>query len=322
MEFVGVFSEASSAGEGLSGAEAEQQDKTDKLADGKDVDLSMEDDFTPMSPEEVEAKFNSLFEEVEQPADIKAETERSPEPTDGDEQSDLQRAVREKLNSLFEEAEQPADIKNETERSPEPADGDEQSDLQRAVREKLNSLFEEDERSPEPADVRKSDSVDRIEAEAPDDTVKMDALHLPRSGGHWSDEPGNSKWFPDRDTVPGDRNGTNPEQKTWGEILDKYGIDHIAFKDGDIDLSSVARGQTEIDDFSSDRAYNFDQADKKLAEQRGCTPEEVAKWRKEHGYTWHECSDCRTMQKVPTEVHGNIPHSGGISAKKEQEQNM
>lgn len=55
----------------------------------------------------------------------------------------------------------------------------------------------------------------------------------------------------------------------------------------------------------------FDQADEKLADQRGCTPEEVAKWREENKYTWHECKDCKTMQKVPTEVHGNISHSGG-----------
>ena len=29
--------------------------------------------------------------------------------------------------------------------------------------------------------------------------------------------------------------------------------------------------------------------------------------------TWHECANCKTMMKVPTEIHGNIIHSGGIS---------
>ena len=36
---------------------------------------------------------------------------------------------------------------------------------------------------------------------------------------------------------------------------------------------------------------NFDQADEKLAEICGYTPEEVAQWRKENKYTWHECKD-------------------------------
>ena len=64
------------------------------------------------------------------------------------------------------------------------------------------------------------------------------------------------------------------------------------------------------------RGANFDQADEALASQRGCAPEEVAQWRKENHYTWHECNDCKTIQKVPSEVHGNIPHSGGISVYK------
>ncbi len=136
---------------------------------------------------------------------------------------------------------------------------------------------------------------------------------LPRNGGEWSGEPGNSSFIPDRDVEPGDRNGTNPEHKTWGEILDQYGIDGVPFSDGSPDFSEVAKGEVQIDDFSEDRASNFDQADEKLAEQRGCTPEEVAQWRKDNKYTWHECKDCSTMQKVPTEVHGNISHSGGIS---------
>ena len=141
---------------------------------------------------------------------------------------------------------------------------------------------------------------------------------IPQSGGEWSGEAGNSIWKPNRDIEPGDRNGTNSEHKTWGEILDQYGIDGIPFKDGEPDFSEISKGTVQIDDFSDDRSSNFDQADEKLAEQRGCTPEEVAKWRKENGYTWHESKDCKTMMKVPTEVHGNIPHSGGVSEYKAQ----
>lgn len=141
---------------------------------------------------------------------------------------------------------------------------------------------------------------------------------IPHKGGKWSGEPGHSRWNPDPNYIPPDKHGTNPEHKTWQEILDEYGIDSIPFKDGYPDFSEICKGQVEIDDFTDKRGLNFTQADEKLAKQRGCTPEEVAKWREEHGYTWHECEDCRTMQKVPTEVHGNVSHSGGISVYKSQ----
>ena len=141
---------------------------------------------------------------------------------------------------------------------------------------------------------------------------------LPQNGGEWSGERGNSRWWPNRDEIPKDRHGTNPEHKTWNEILNEYGIESIPFVDGYPDFSEVSKGQVEIDDFTENRDANFAQADEKLAEQRGCTPQDVKDWRKAHGYTWNECEDCKTMQKVPTEVHGNVSHSGGISVYKSQ----
>lgn len=141
-------------------------------------------------------------------------------------------------------------------------------------------------------------------------------------GGTWSGERGNSEWNPDRDYVPGNPN-SNPNGLSWGEILDKYGIDSIPFKDGKPDFSDISKGTVEIDDFSSRRygkGGNFDQATDKLAEERGCTKEEVKKWMDENKYTWHEQSDCKTMEKVPNEVHGNVHHSGGVSEAKAKEQ--
>lgn len=138
------------------------------------------------------------------------------------------------------------------------------------------------------------------------------------NGGHWEGERGNSKWFPNRDEIP--KNPlTNPDGLTWGQILDKYGIDGIEFKNGEPDFSPVAKGTVEIDHFTDNRygkGGNFDQACERLVEQRGCTKEEVKVWMKENKYTWHERSDCKTMDKVPTEIHGNIRHSGGISEAK------
>lgn len=142
---------------------------------------------------------------------------------------------------------------------------------------------------------------------------------LPRNGGEWTGEAGNSEWIPGDNVEPGDRNGTNPEHKIWKDIKEQYGFESIPFKDGESDFSELAKGEVRIDDFTDARDSNFFQADEKLAEQHGCTPEEVAKWREENRYTWHECKDCKTMQKVPTEVHGNVSHSGGVSEYKSQQ---
>lgn len=135
----------------------------------------------------------------------------------------------------------------------------------------------------------------------------------PRENGTWTGERGDSEWKPDPDYVPPKQ---NPEGQTWSEILKEYGIDSIPFENGEPKLNDISKGDVEIDDFSSDRSKNFAKADIALAKERGCTPEEVAQWRKENGYTWHECSDMRTMQKVPSKVHNNIPHAGGVSRAK------
>nr|WP_315098398.1 HNH endonuclease [uncultured Fretibacterium sp.] len=158
-----------------------------------------------------------------------------------------------------------------------------------------DGLVQDDESSPEVAD--KSELV----------------KNCPRENGKWESERGDSIWKPDPDYVP---QKANPEGKPWRDILDKHDIDGITFKDGEPDFSEISKGTVEIEDFSDSRSDNFDKADIALAEQRGCSPEEVADWRKENGYTWHECKDMKTMQKVPCEVHNNIPHSGGISEAK------
>jgi hypothetical protein len=133
--------------------------------------------------------------------------------------------------------------------------------------------------------------------------------------GNWEAERGDSKWIPSPEKIPGK---SNPEGKTWGKILDQYGIDGIDFKDGEPDFSPLSKGTVEIDNFTDNRDKNFAQADIAEAKKRGCTPEEIKKWREENGYTWHERSDCKTMDLVPSEVHNNIPHSGGISVIKNQ----
>ncbi len=146
-------------------------------------------------------------------------------------------------------------------------------------------------------------------------TEESDIKFIPKSDGHWDGEKGNSKWIPDDEKVP---RKSNPEEKKWADVKKDFGLDGIAFKEGDPDFSLLARGEAHIDDFSDNRDSNFKQADEYEALKRGCQPEEVKEWRKDHGYTWHERKDCETMDKVPSIVHNNIFHAGGISEKKKE----
>lgn len=155
---------------------------------------------------------------------------------------------------------------------------------------------------------------------------KNEGTSMPRSpenNGNWDGERGNSIWHPDKDYRPPEKSKnpdkpySNPDDKTMGELMDKYGINGIAFKDGFPDFKPISKGDVQIEGFKTGgqdaKENNFKQADVALAKQRGCEPKEVEKWRKENNYTWHECEDKMTMQKVPNEIHANISHDGGRS---------
>ena len=154
---------------------------------------------------------------------------------------------------------------------------------------------------------------------------EMTYKNIPQNGGVWSGEPGNSKWIPNREDIPKQPYGN---EKTWGEILDEYSIDGIEFKDGEPDFMSIAKGSVEIEDFTINRDDNFFQADRNLAQlwnqenknrKNDWSISDVRKYRKDEKLTWHERSDMKNMDLVPQEVHGNIPHAGGISKKKKLE---
>lgn len=131
---------------------------------------------------------------------------------------------------------------------------------------------------------------------------------LEGSNGHWEGERGNSKWRPTPESTP---LKNNPENKTWGDIMKEFDINGIDFNEGEPDFSEVSKGEITLDEPESDRGIVFNEADTKLAQEKNCEPWEVAKWRKDNGYTWHEKQDCITVQKVPSIVHGNVTHLGG-----------
>lgn len=146
-----------------------------------------------------------------------------------------------------------------------------------------------------------------------------ETTRLPRNIGRFTGEVGNSDFIPENGYTPleksrnPDKPYSNPENLSLQDIFNKHGIDELPFRDGYPDFSEISRGEVKIDDFSDARDANFAQADEKMAERLGCTPDEVGQWRRGNGYTWHECPDCQTLQKVPHEIHANIPHEGGIS---------
>ena len=145
--------------------------------------------------------------------------------------------------------------------------------------------------------------------------------NCPKENGKWvgedgkEGERGESKWVPDRDYVP-NKSNSNPDHLTWGEILDKYDIDGINYEDGEPQFDKLIKEEVTIDNFTDNRTDNFDQADQKLAEKLGIDADEVEAWREENKYTWHECRDMQTMQLVPSIVHNNVSHRGGVSEAK------
>lgn len=142
-----------------------------------------------------------------------------------------------------------------------------------------------------------------------DERLKQTPLEGER--GRWDGERGESKYTP-----------SDPDIQ---EILDKYGMDGIEYKDGIPDFSGCSEATVEIDNMTANRNIgedsNFAQADQKCAEQWNqekrdgrddWTARDVANWRRENHYSWHECNDMKTCQLVPTEINDYFGHLGGV----------
>ncbi len=136
------------------------------------------------------------------------------------------------------------------------------------------------------------------------------------SNGYWEGERGESKFVLTNETLK--------------EDLARHRIDGIEYKDAKPDFSPITDTTVQIEGFS-DKRYggksdvtvmgNFDKADTKCSEQwnqamrdgkSNWTPSDVAKWRSEHEYSWHECNDMKTMQLVPSSIHQACRHLGGV----------
>ena len=98
--------------------------------------------------------------------------------------------------------------------------------------------------------------------------------------------------------------------------LEKVGVNGVDYSDCIPDFSPFSKGDVEIPKMSETRYGNngnFMQADIALAEKKGCTPQDVANWREANKYTWHECNDRKTCQKIPSVINGKFGHLGGVA---------
>ncbi len=144
--------------------------------------------------------------------------------------------------------------------------------------------------------------------------------------GNFEGERGNSKFIPSDETKEG---------MACKEKLAEYGKDGIEYKNLEPDFSEVSEATVQIYDMTENRGDyydengelkdgNFSQADIKCAElfnsqkkdgRTNWTAEDVENWRHDpdHKYTWHERCDTKTMDLVPSEIHGYCKHLGGVS---------
>jgi hypothetical protein len=80
--------------------------------------------------------------------------------------------------------------------------------------------------------------------------------------------------------------------------------------DGSFVESKVEIGFSKHADPDKARAADFSEANKAMREK-------IPDWKQPEGYTWHHKEDGTTMELVSTELHGNVPHTGGHSIAKE-----
>ena len=129
-----------------------------------------------------------------------------------------------------------------------------------------------------------------------------------RSDGNWSGEIGDSTFFPEKTDAK--------------EALKEYNQPGINYKDGEPDFSKVSEATVQIEDMTSNRAYNFGQADTACAKQwneqnrdgrTNWTPRDVKEWRQENRYSWHERLDMKTMDLVQRDIHDECKHFGGVA---------
>ena len=133
---------------------------------------------------------------------------------------------------------------------------------------------------------------------------------------NWTGERGESTYIPN-----------DPKLK---DLLAQYGKTGVDYVNGMPDFSPFTKTEVKIENMSSDRYSNFSQADKlcsakwnemAMDNKTDWTPRDIADFRSNNGFTWHECNDRETCQLVPSAINDKpFSHLGGVSECKHYEQ--
>ena len=144
---------------------------------------------------------------------------------------------------------------------------------------------------------------------------RLDRTPVNGERGKWEGEPGESKFKPSSGTERGSKAV---------ERLFEYGLDGIEYKDALPDFSKCCIESVEIEmtEVRYLKGGNFEKADTKCASKwnemnfeniNSWSARNVAEYRFEHNYTWHECEDRKTCQMISRDIHDYFGHSGGVS---------
>lgn len=180
---------------------------------------------------------------------------------------------------------------------------------------------------------KETDNTEAIEWNSIDS--ERESVELPHiENGYYSTYEERIKQTPRENSERGDWSGERgeseftPNSKEIKEILEKYGIYGISYKDGIPDFFEVSESTVQIENMTENRAENFKQCDEKCSEEwnqegRGgradWTARDVKVWRQENGYSWHERNDMKTCDLVPTKVNDYAGHLGGVSECKKRD---
>lgn len=265
------------------------------------------DDLSDEDPEElVEPADSSEFEDLADPAEVE---EDIPCDTEGLADEAVQEENEPELVSIADAEDQESLSDNSSEVGD--TDGDEQ--------------LLEDEEQPEPDELSEEEKSEIIK-DFVDQNVSPAVL--PKSKGHWEGEEGDSKWIPDEDATVTWRKGGETHTETYGEMMEQHDIDGIEYFNNEPDFSEMEDSfiqHAELEHFSDERTGSggtYTMASEAVAERLSretgeeWTSQRVQAYMNDHGLTWHECADRKTVRAVPTEINAGFKHSGGISVEK------
>lgn len=141
-----------------------------------------------------------------------------------------------------------------------------------------------------------------------------------KKGMSWSGLEWDSTLIPDPTVTPQNKNYSNIDNLTWGQIMEKHNYRGLTYHKGKPDFARIALHTIQLSNFDSlvdsnsdtERGPLQEEAFKILAKKLHKTVDEVRSYKENKRLVWHEDTDCKTLYLVPQEIHNNLHHFGGI----------